>query len=63
MPVSGAMVGVAASSALFFPVVRVLGPNRLVLGLSLAKHTYVSIALALAIAAVCAVAAIAIPYN
>ena|ERR1700730_13811789 len=65
--VSGAMIGVAVSSSLFYPVVRVLSaarrPNRLFLGMSLASYTYVSIWLALAIAAGLAIAAFAIPQN
>src|SRR3981081_1007450 len=39
LAVSGVMVGVAASSALFYPVVRVTSPNRVILGVSLANYT------------------------
>lgn len=58
---SGVMVGVAASSALFFPVLKVLSPKRRLMGMSLARYTYVSILLAIAIAAVLAIAAVAVP--
>ena len=57
------MVGVATSSALFFPVVRQLPPTRLLMGLSLARYSYLSIWVGIAIAAVLLIAAIAIPQN
>jgi len=62
LAVSGVMIGVAASSALYLPVLRVTSPNRRLLGMSLTRYSYISIVLALAIAAVLAVAAIAIPH-
>jgi hypothetical protein len=57
------MAGVAASSALFFPVIRQFAPTRLLLGMTFARYTYVSIWLGIAIAVVLAIAAFAIPQN
>jgi hypothetical protein len=57
------MVGVAASSALFFPVVRAQSSTRVILGMSVATYSYVSIWLAIAVAAILAVVGIAIPQN
>ncbi len=55
---SGVMVGLAGSSALFFPVLSELGPNRRLLGMSISRYTAVSISLALGIAVALAVAAL-----
>jgi len=63
LAVSGVMVGVAASSALFFPVVRATSPTRLLLGMSVAGYTWLSIWLALGLAAIFAVVGLAIPQN
>jgi hypothetical protein len=63
LSVSGVMIGVAASSALFFPVLRLVNPKLRLMGMSVAGYTYVSISLAIAIAAVLAVAAFAIPQK
>ena len=61
LAVSGAMVGVSATSALFLPVLRLLSPTRRLLGMSLTQYTYVSISAAIAIAAVLLVVAFVIP--
>jgi hypothetical protein len=55
---SGVMVGLAVSSALFFPVLSELGPNRRLIGMSISRYTAVSISLALGIAGALAVAAL-----
>jgi hypothetical protein len=57
---SGLMIGLGASSALFFPALNALSPTRRVLGMSLAKYTLVSILIAVAAAAVLAVLAVAV---
>jgi hypothetical protein len=58
LAVSGLMVGVAASSALTFPFIRAVSPNRQLMRMSLARYTYVSISIAIAVAVVLAVAAV-----
>lgn len=58
---SGVMVGVAASSAIFFPVLKGLSPKLRLMGISLARYTQVSIVLAIAIAVVLAIAGVAVP--
>ena len=55
---SGVMVGLAVSSALFFPVLSELGPKRRLIGMSISRYTAVSISLALGIAGALAVAAL-----
>ncbi|HEV2027132.1 MAG TPA: hypothetical protein VGS16_01210 [Candidatus Dormibacteraeota bacterium] len=58
---SGLMIGVAASAALFLPFLRVVSPNRRVVGMSVGTYTLVSIVIAIAVAAGFAVAALAQP--
>jgi hypothetical protein len=55
---SGVLIGVAASSALFLPFDRLLLANRPATRISLARYTYVSIWIAIAIAVVLGVAAV-----
>lgn len=62
LAVSGLMVGIAASSALYLPVLQRLNPKRRGLfGISVARYTYISISAAIAIAAVLVVAAFLVP--
>ena len=61
LAVSGVMVGVAASSALFLPVLKVLSPKRRLMGMSLAGYTSFSILVAIGIAVVLAIVAVAVP--
>ena len=63
LAVRGVMVGVAASSALFFPVLKLRAPNRRLMGMSISRYTQVTVVLAAAIAAVLIVAALAIPQK
>lgn len=57
---SGLLIGLAASSALFFPFLRAVAkPNRRLLGMSIATYTLVSVLAGIALAAVLAVIAIA----
>jgi hypothetical protein len=58
LAMSGVLIGVAASSALFLPFDRLLLANRPATRISLARYTYVSIWIAIAIAVVLAVAAV-----
>jgi hypothetical protein len=60
---SGLMICLAASSALFFPTLDVLSPNRRLLGMSLSRYTLVSCLLAIAIAIALSIAAIATPES
>src|SRR5450759_5317156 len=61
LAVSGVMIGVAASYALSFPFIRIVSANRRLMGMSLARYTYVSIFIAIAIAVALAVAAVVVP--
>jgi hypothetical protein len=64
LAVSGLMIGLAASSALFLPVLRrLVPPTRRMLGMSVSTYTYLSISAAIAIAAVLAVVAFVIPFK
>lgn len=54
--VSGVMIGVAASSALTLPFIRLVSGYRPAGSRSLTRSTYVSIAIAIAVALVLAVA-------
>lgn len=63
LAVSGAMAGIAGSAALFLPVTRQVAPTRRLLGMSLARYTYLSIGVAIAIAVALAIAAFAVPEN
>jgi hypothetical protein len=58
---SGLMIGVAASSALFLPFLRSTAGTRRLMGMSVEKYTYVSTSLAIGIAAVLGVAAVVVP--
>jgi hypothetical protein len=61
LAVSGVMLGVAASSALSLPLLRIVTEGRKVMRMSLTRYTYVSISIAIAIAAVLVVAAVLVP--
>ena len=63
LAVSGLMVGLSASSALFLPLLRRLVPTRRVLGMSISAYTYISIGAAIAMAVVLAVVAFLIPLK
>jgi hypothetical protein len=60
---SGLMICLAASSALFFPALQALSPNRRLMGMSLARYTLVSILVGIAIAVALAIAALAVPQK
>jgi hypothetical protein len=63
LAVSGLMVGLAGSSALFLPLLRQLAPTQRVFGMSVSAYSYVSIGAAIAIAMVLAVVAFLIPLK
>jgi hypothetical protein len=60
---SGFMLLLAASSASFYPILRTLAPQKRVLGLSVAKYTFVSIAIALGVAVVLVAVAVGTPQT
>jgi hypothetical protein len=60
---SGGLVGLAASSALLFPFLRVTSPNRRFIGMSVAAYTVVSTMVGIAIAVVLAIIALAVPLT
>jgi hypothetical protein len=57
------MIGLAASSALFLPVLRRLAPTRRVLGMSISTYTYLSMGTAIAMAVVLAAVAFLVPQK
>jgi fluoride ion exporter CrcB/FEX len=61
LAVSGVMIGLAASSALSLPFLRVVTEGRKVMRMSLTRYTYVSISIAIGIAVVLVGAAVLVP--
>ena len=60
---SGLLIGIAASSALFLPVLLALIPSRRLLGMSIGRYTYVGILVTVVLAAALAVWALAGPLR
>jgi hypothetical protein len=60
---SGFLVGAAASSALFLPVLRLRNPTRRFLGLSITGYTVASVSAAVLLAATLAMIAITVPLK
>ena len=63
LAVSGLMIGLGASSGLFFQALRTVVPKQRPLGMSFSTYTYVSVGAAIAIAVVLAVVAFVIPFK
>jgi hypothetical protein len=64
LAVSGLLICLAASSALFLPVLRrLVPPTRGMLGMSVSTYTYLSISAAAAMAAFLAVVAFVTPFK
>jgi O-antigen ligase len=55
---SGFLIGAAASSVLFLPVLRLRAPTRKFLGLSVSQYTLISVAMGVLLAAMLAMTAI-----
>jgi hypothetical protein len=59
----GFLIGAAASSALFLPVLRLRAPTRRFLGLSVTGYTVASVAAAVVLAAMLAMIAVTVPLK
>jgi len=59
--ISGVMLGVVASAAIFFPFLRVAASGRRIAGMSIGTYTLVATVLGVGIAVVLAVLAFALP--
>jgi hypothetical protein len=60
---SGLLVGIAASSALFLPVLRLRIPTRRFMGVSITGYTVASVSAAVVLAAVLALIAVTVPLK
>ena len=60
---SGLLVGIAASSPVFLPVLRLRNPTRRFMGVSITGYTVASVSAAILVAAALAIIAVTVPLK